>query len=94
VFYGREWKAEPSGKFYKHVGIYAFRAPALQTFCNLGPSALERAERLEQLRALEHGMPIRIAVIEHDTIAVDTPQDILKVEARMLRAPKTEILAK
>lgn len=76
-------RANSDGAFFKHVGIYAFRAPALQRFCALPPSALERAERLEQLRALENGMAIQVVLMEEDTIAVDVPGDIAKVEARL-----------
>jgi 3-deoxy-manno-octulosonate cytidylyltransferase (CMP-KDO synthetase) len=75
--------ASQDGSFFKHVGVYAFRAGALGRFCRLEASALEKAERLEQLRALENGMAIRVVLIAEDTIAVDTPSDIAKVEARL-----------
>ena len=70
----------PDGAFFKHIGIYGFRRSALLTFCSLPPSLLEKAERLEQLRALENGMSIRAVRVERDTIAVDTPGDIARVE--------------
>jgi 3-deoxy-manno-octulosonate cytidylyltransferase (CMP-KDO synthetase) len=64
---------------WKHVGLYAYRRPFLLKFARIAPTTLERLEALEQLRALEHG--IRIAVVEtrHDTIGVDTPDDLEKV---------------
>lgn len=76
-------RADPDGRFFKHVGIYAFRTAALRTFCALPPSPLERAERLEQLRALENGLPIGVVLLDQDTIAVDVPADIAKVEAQL-----------
>ncbi len=69
-----------TGDFYKHIGIYAYRREALLKFCSLVPSSFEIAEKLEQLRALQNGMKIQVCVVEEDTIAVDTPQDIQKVE--------------
>jgi 3-deoxy-manno-octulosonate cytidylyltransferase (CMP-KDO synthetase) len=75
--------AAPGGAFFKHVGIYAFRTAALRRFCRLPASDLERTERLEQLRALENGMSIRVILMAEDTIAVDAPADIARVEARL-----------
>jgi 3-deoxy-manno-octulosonate cytidylyltransferase (CMP-KDO synthetase) len=72
--------SEPSGQFYKHIGIYAYRREALFEFCRLSPSSLEQTERLEQLRALQNGMAIQICVVDQDTIAVDAPEDVAKVE--------------
>lgn len=69
-----------SGEFYKHIGIYAYRRNSLFEFCELSPSSLELTEKLEQLRALQHGMSIQVCVVDQDTIAVDVPQDIKKVE--------------
>ena len=71
---------QPSGEFFKHIGIYAYRREALFRFCNLKPSSLELTEKLEQLRALQHGMAIQVCVVDQDTIAVDVPQDVSKVE--------------
>lgn len=72
------------GSFYKHIGIYAFRRDALFRFCELPVSPLEKAERLEQLRALENGMKIAVCLVDSDTIAVDTPGDIARVERAWL----------
>ena len=68
------------GTFYKHIGIYAYRKEVLMRLCAIEPSRLERAERLEQLRALENNISIAVVVVDQDTIAVDTPKDISKVE--------------
>jgi 3-deoxy-manno-octulosonate cytidylyltransferase (CMP-KDO synthetase) len=68
----------------QHVGIYAYRRAFLPRFAALAPTPAERAEGLEQLRALEHGFPIRCAVIEGWTsAAVDVPADVEAVEARL-----------
>jgi 3-deoxy-manno-octulosonate cytidylyltransferase (CMP-KDO synthetase) len=64
---------------HKHIGIYSYRRDALLGLTKLPPTALETTERLEQLRALEHGMRIRVGITEHDTLGVDTPADLEKV---------------
>lgn len=64
------------GPLYHHVGIYAYRRPALARFVGLGPSALEQRERLEQLRALEAGMRIDAMVVDTVPLGVDTPKDL------------------
>jgi 3-deoxy-manno-octulosonate cytidylyltransferase (CMP-KDO synthetase) len=68
---------------FRHIGVYAFRREALARFTKLPRTPLEISERLEQLRALEHGL--RIAVVESDraTIGVDVPSDIKNVERAM-----------
>ena len=69
---------------WQHVGLYAYRRDFLLRFAALAPTPAERAEGLEQLRALEHGFPIRCAVIEGWTsAAVDVPDDVAAVEARL-----------
>jgi 3-deoxy-manno-octulosonate cytidylyltransferase (CMP-KDO synthetase) len=70
----------------KHVGLYAFRRDALLRFAALPPSPLEEAEGLEQLRALHHGMRIRIAPLPPgaEAVAVDTPEDLERVRALLL----------
>jgi 3-deoxy-manno-octulosonate cytidylyltransferase (CMP-KDO synthetase) len=67
------------GVSLKHVGIYAYRADALRRFSSLSPTSLERAESLEQLRALEHGMRVYVVVGEHDSVGVDTLDDLERV---------------
>jgi 3-deoxy-manno-octulosonate cytidylyltransferase (CMP-KDO synthetase) len=74
------------GPRWHHVGIYAYRRPALERFVTLPPSPLERREALEQLRALEAGMRIACARMEHGVFGVDTPEDLER--ARHLLAPK------
>ncbi|MBR9976065.1 MAG: 3-deoxy-manno-octulosonate cytidylyltransferase, partial [Bacteroidetes bacterium] len=64
----------------KHIGIYAFRREALRRFAALPPGQLEQLEKLEQLRALEHGLRIRVADVAADSQAVDTPEDLRLVE--------------
>ena len=68
-------------RYFKHLGFYAYRKPALDRFCALPESALERSERLEQLRFLENGIPIQVAETPYDTIGVDTEEDLRRVEA-------------
>jgi 3-deoxy-manno-octulosonate cytidylyltransferase (CMP-KDO synthetase) len=65
---------------WKHLGLYAYRAHALQRFHALAPSPLELTERLEQLRFLENGIPIHVEPTDHDTIGVDTEDDLRRVE--------------
>jgi 3-deoxy-manno-octulosonate cytidylyltransferase (CMP-KDO synthetase) len=62
--------------FYSHIGLYAFRKEVLEEVVKFPPSALEQAESLEQLRWLEHGIPIRTAVTLMSSIGVDTPEDL------------------
>jgi 3-deoxy-manno-octulosonate cytidylyltransferase (CMP-KDO synthetase) len=73
---------------YKHIGLYAYRRAALEQFHRLPPSTLERAERLEQLRFLEHGIPIVVTETSEATIGVDTEDDLRAVEA-LLAARRT-----
>jgi 3-deoxy-manno-octulosonate cytidylyltransferase (CMP-KDO synthetase) len=67
-------------KYFKHLGFYAYRKPALDRFVTLPESSLERIERLEQLRFLENGIPIHVAETPYDTIGVDTEEDLRRVE--------------
>lgn len=68
-------------KYYKHIGLYAFRASILGKIKALSPSALEQAESLEQLRWLEAGFSIRVMETEGATIGIDTPADLERAEA-------------
>lgn len=65
-------------KFLKHIGIYAYRRDFLMTLSELPPAPLELSEKLEQLRALEHGYRIAVAETEHDCFSVDTPEDLAR----------------
>ena len=76
--YDRDGRGVPR---YKHIGLYAFRKPALEAFHALPPSPLEMTERLEQLRFLEHGIRIRVVETDEPTIGVDTEDDVKAVEA-------------
>jgi 3-deoxy-manno-octulosonate cytidylyltransferase (CMP-KDO synthetase) len=60
----------------RHIGIYVFRTAFLRRFATLAPTPLERTEGLEQLRALEHGVRIRVLITPHGSIGVDTPADV------------------
>ena len=71
---------------YRHIGLYAYRRAALLVLANLEPTPLERAEALEQLRALEHGIRIKAVETEYDSISVDTLEDLEQVR-RLLAAP-------
>lgn len=64
------------GPLFHHVGLYVYRRSALERFVALSPSALERRERLEQLRALEAGMRLDVAVVDAVPLGVDTPHDL------------------
>jgi 3-deoxy-manno-octulosonate cytidylyltransferase (CMP-KDO synthetase) len=64
---------------YRHVGLYAYRRHTLMLMASLDPTPLERAEALEQLRALEHGIRIKTVETAYDSIGVDTPQDLEQV---------------
>ena len=66
---------------FKHIGLYAYRRAALEAFHRLPPSPLEQTERLEQLRFLEHGIPIVVVETDEPTIGVDTEADLRAVEA-------------
>lgn len=69
-----------SHTYYKHIGIYAYRTEILKKIVTLSPSALEKAESLEQLRWLEHGFTIATDVTPYENIAIDTPEDFTKAE--------------
>jgi 3-deoxy-manno-octulosonate cytidylyltransferase (CMP-KDO synthetase) len=75
--------------FYKHFGIYVYRADFLQHYTKLPQSPLEIAEKLEQLRVLEYGYKIKCVVTEYHSIPVDTPDDLKKVVEQVLRDKNT-----
>lgn len=66
------------GCFFQHLGIYAYKAATLRQIATMQPTALELAESLEQLRWLENGLAIRMAVVEADSLAIDSPADLAK----------------
>ena len=71
---------------YRHIGLYAYRRSALLVLASLEPTPLERAESLEQLRALEHGIRIKALETEYESFGVDTQEDLDQVR-RLLAAP-------
>ncbi len=76
--------AEPSGwmslaSFFKHIGIYGYRAGVLREIVNLPPSALEKAESLEQLRWIENGYRVQTYLTEKESVSIDVPSDLLKI---------------
>jgi 3-deoxy-manno-octulosonate cytidylyltransferase (CMP-KDO synthetase) len=72
-------KARPAQ--WKHLGVYLFRRDVLIAFPKLPPGRLERLEQLEQLRLLENGYRIHVVETPHDTVSVDSPSDVARVEA-------------
>lgn len=66
------------GPLYHHIGLYAYRRAALERYVALTPTPLEARERLEQLRALEHGMRIDAAIVDTVPLGVDTPHDLAR----------------
>ena len=76
--FSRKVIAASDGTYYRHIGIYAYRADVLAKITQLPQSPLEIAERLEQLRWLENGYCIRVGVTETPTIGIDTPEDLAR----------------
>jgi 3-deoxy-D-manno-octulosonate cytidylyltransferase len=71
--------------YYEHIGVYAFRREALLAFARLAPGPLERSEKVECLRYLEHGIPMRMVVTDYLGLEIDTPDDLARAE-RLLAA--------
>lgn len=77
-------------RYWQHVGLYAYRRDFLQKLVRLPRTPAERAEELEQLRALEHGYPIRAAIVEGwQSVPVDLPEDVARVERALARCGDT-----
>ena len=76
----------PQWRCYKHIGVYAYRRDFLLRFAALPPSPLEMTESLEQLRALEHGVRIRVIETPCHSVGVDTPEDLEQVRQLFLNA--------
>ena len=74
----KEWLA--GHVYYKHIGLYAYRADVLKEITSLPQSPLELAESLEQLRWLENGYSVKVGVSEVETIGIDTPEDLARAE--------------
>src|SRR5260370_11513258 len=86
---------EQSGhvRYFKHLGFYAYRKAALDRFCQLPESELERNERLEQLRILNNANEIYVAETPYDTIGVDTEGDLRRAE-KLLQAASSKLQGK
>jgi 3-deoxy-manno-octulosonate cytidylyltransferase (CMP-KDO synthetase) len=83
LYFTRASAPHGDGPLYHHIGIYAYRRTALERFVSLPPSPLELREKLEQLRALEDGMRIDVALVDTIPLGVDTPADLERAR-RML----------
>ena len=84
---------EQGGAWFKHIGLYVYGRDFLLSYSSLPVGPLERAERLEQLRALENGYPIRVVETDYESLGVDTPEDLERVsrlfEASMMPRVKS-----
>ncbi|HVK90430.1 MAG TPA: 3-deoxy-manno-octulosonate cytidylyltransferase [Mycoplana sp.] len=85
LYFTRATAPHGDGPLYHHIGLYAYRRQALETFVSLPPSTLERRESLEQLRALEAGLRIDVEIVDTVPLGVDTPADLEKAR-RLLSA--------
>jgi 3-deoxy-manno-octulosonate cytidylyltransferase (CMP-KDO synthetase) len=83
LYFTRATAPAGDGPLYHHIGLYAYRRAALGRFVGLPPSPLERRERLEQLRALEAGMRIDVALVDTVPLGVDTPEDLETARAML-----------
>jgi len=85
LYFTRATAPTGDGPLLHHIGLYAYRRAALERFVTLPPSVLEQRERLEQLRALAHGMRIDAAVVDAVPLGVDTPEDLERARALLAR---------
>ncbi len=88
IFFSRSVIPYPRNKeitipYYEHIGVYAFRKNALMSFTGWEMTPLEAAEKIECLRFLEHGIPIKMVITEYMGVEIDTPEDITRAEALM-----------
>jgi 3-deoxy-manno-octulosonate cytidylyltransferase (CMP-KDO synthetase) len=83
LYFTRATAPYGEGPLYHHIGLYAFRRAALKRFVTLAPSPLEKREKLEQLRALEAGMRIDVAIVDVAPLGVDTPEDLARARAML-----------
>ena len=89
LYFTRATAPSGEGPFYHHIGLYAYRRAALERFVSLPTGVLERREKLEQLRALEAGMRIDMALVDTVPLGVDTPADLARAAA-LLASRDTE----
>ena len=92
LYFTRATAPAGDGPLYHHIGLYAFRRAALDRFVGLPPSTLERREKLEQLRALEAGMRIDVAIVDAVPLGVDTPEDLAKARAMLTGHPVPKVV--
>ncbi len=85
LYFTRATAPYGDGELYHHIGLYAYRREALESFVKLPPSPLEKREKLEQLRALENNMRIEVGIVDAVPLGVDTPEDLEKVKEIMGR---------
>ncbi len=78
LYFTRATAPYGDGPLYHHIGLYAFRRAALERFVALPPSPLEKREKLEQLRAIEAGMRVDVAIVDAAPLGVDTPDDLAR----------------
>jgi len=83
LYFTRATAPAGDGPLYHHIGLYAYRRAALERFVKLPPSPLEQREKLEQLRALEAGMRIDVAIVDTVPLGVDTPEDLETARAML-----------
>jgi len=87
LYFTRATAPYGEGPLYHHIGLYAYRRRALERFVALPPSPLEQREKLEQLRALEAGMRIDVAIVGSAPLGVDTPEDLARARAMLSNQP-------
>lgn len=80
--------AQRNVKYFKHIGIYGYKKDFLKEYIQMEKTPLEMAENLEQLRILENGYKIRVKETKYDSMGVDTPEDVCKIEKEMIRVKK------
>jgi 3-deoxy-manno-octulosonate cytidylyltransferase (CMP-KDO synthetase) len=88
LYFTRATAPSGDGTLYHHIGLYAYRRAALERFVKLPPSALELREKLEQLRALEAGMRIDVALVDSVPIGVDTAEELEQARAALTRSSR------
>jgi 3-deoxy-manno-octulosonate cytidylyltransferase (CMP-KDO synthetase) len=86
LYFTRATAPHGDGPYYHHIGIYAYKRTALERFVSTPPSPLEQREKLEQLRALEHGMRIDVALVDTVPLGVDTPADLERARSELAPA--------
>jgi 3-deoxy-manno-octulosonate cytidylyltransferase (CMP-KDO synthetase) len=87
LYFTRATAPSGDGPHYHHIGLYAYTRAALASFVALPPSPLEKREKLEQLRALEAGMSMEVALVDTVPLGVDTPADLEKARAALATSP-------